>query len=574
MYQLRPYQSEAVNAVISHFRSHRDPALIVLPTGAGKSLVIAELARLAKGRVLALAHVKELVEQNHGKYESYGLQAGIFAAGLKRKDQSNKVIFGSIQSVARAPDEFFDDFSLLIIDEAHRIPSEQQSQYQNVISKLQNAQAKLCILGLTATPYRLDTGWIFEYHYRGFVACFEPRFFKRCIYELPLRYMIDQGYLTQPIQIDAPVACYDFSELRRSKQGGSFAMADIASTLSQQKRVTPGIVGHIQKLAVDRQGVMIFSATVEHAKEILALLPEDNSAIILGDTEHKERDRIIQEFKQRRIKYLVNVSVLTTGFDAPHVDLIAVLRPTESVSLFQQIVGRGLRLSEDKTDCLILDYTGQGFDIFQPEIDQEKPDSDAEIVEVACPICEFKNQFWGYTDGDGHVIEHFGRKCKGAQEDPVGGTIIACSYRFRFKVCEQCGAENDIAARICHHCQSILVDADSKLRKAMELRDAHVMRPDTMIFSRGFDKKKRLRLEIAYYDVDANVLKEFYYLESQSQIKAFYYNFARMHHRMPGQAIHIHSVDDAIAQQQIFRMPHFIIARKKSYYWQIRDKIF
>ena len=116
MYQLRSYQKEAVDKTIQYFKKTRAPALIVLPTGAGKSLVIAELARIARGRVLVLAHVKELVEQNHEKYTSYGLSAGIFSASLGKKDHSEKAIFGSVQSVARARDSFFDGFSLLIID--------------------------------------------------------------------------------------------------------------------------------------------------------------------------------------------------------------------------------------------------------------------------------------------------------------------------------------------------------------------------------------------------------------------------------------------------------------------------
>ena len=124
MYKLRPYQQEAVDSVLNYFKKTKNPALIVLPTGAGKSLVISELAKIAKGRVLVLAHVKELVEQNYLKYVSYGLSAGIYSAGLNRKETSQKVIFGSIQSVARARDNFFEDFSLLIISECHRVNNE------------------------------------------------------------------------------------------------------------------------------------------------------------------------------------------------------------------------------------------------------------------------------------------------------------------------------------------------------------------------------------------------------------------------------------------------------------------
>lgn len=370
MYTLRPYQQEAVDATLRHFRRSREPAVVVLPTGAGKSLVIAELARVAKGRVLVLAHVKELVEQNHAKYAALGLDAGIYSAGLERKDRDGKVLFGSIQSVARAGDGFFEAFSLLVIDECHRVSMEPESQYAQVIARLRANNPALCVLGLTATPYRLGLGWIYRVHApRRLVRTDEDRFFHRCVYEVSLRTMVERGFLTPPVRIDAPVAAYDFSTLRLAAGSTAFPLADIQRVLSAQTRATPGIVANIVDLAKDRAGVMIFAASVRHAREVLALLPATESALIVGDTESAERDAIVERFKVRALKYLVNVSVLTTGFDAPHVDLIALLRPTESVSLFQQIVGRGLRLSPGKRDCLILDYTGQGHDLHRPEID-------------------------------------------------------------------------------------------------------------------------------------------------------------------------------------------------------------
>ena len=126
-----------------------------LPTGAGKSLVIAELARLARGRVLVLAHVKELVAQNHAKYCALGLEADIFAAGLQRKESHGKVVFGSVQSVARNLDQFRSEFSLLIVDECHRISDDDDSQYQQIIGHLRQVNPQIRLLGLTATPFRL-----------------------------------------------------------------------------------------------------------------------------------------------------------------------------------------------------------------------------------------------------------------------------------------------------------------------------------------------------------------------------------------------------------------------------------
>lgn len=573
MYELRPYQKDAVGAAVRHFQKLKDPCVVVLPTGAGKSLVIAELARIAKGRVLVLAHVKELVEQNHAKYASYGLEAGIYAAGLERKDKHEKVIFGSIQSVARAGADFFKSFSLLVIDECHRVSMDEDTQYGQVIRRLRAVNPALCVLGLTATPYRLGLGWIYNFHARGVMRTDEERLFKRCVYELSLDFMIRNKYLTPPVKIDAPVAAYDFSSLKL-KGGTRFNMSEVEDLLKDQARVTPGIVGNIVDMAKDRAGVMLFTSTVRHAEEILEHLPPEAAAIVVGDTPSAERDSIIQRFKARELKFLVNVSVLTTGFDAPHVDLIAILRPTESVSLYQQIVGRGLRLSDGKADCLILDYTGLGHDLFKPEIDEDKPSEESVPVQVECPACGHLNDFWGLVDDDGELVEHFGRKCRGAAEDPVTSVVTPCAFRFRYKTCGACGAENDIAARVCSGCGKLLVDTDKKLREAMALKDAHVMRPDSMLMDVTRDKKGNDRLEVRYYDADGEFLREFFYLGGPADERAFYYNFLRMHLRIPERPPTVRSPDDAIRHINLFRMPLFVIARKKTHFWEIREKIF
>ncbi len=252
MYTLRTYQKEAVDAVLKHFRQSKEPAVVVLPTGSGKSLVIAELANRARGRVLVLAHVRELVEQNHAKFKAFNQDAGVFSAGLRQKDSYQKVIFGSIQSVARAADEFFDGFSLVVIDECHRVAIASETQYQVVLDKLSNANPGLCVLGLTATPYRLGLGWIYEEHTPTRIRrTKERRFFKKCIFELTIRYMIEHGFLTPPVRIDSPVACYDFSSLKLN--GVSFVQSQIEQLLKDQKRITPVIIQNIIDLSKDGQ---------------------------------------------------------------------------------------------------------------------------------------------------------------------------------------------------------------------------------------------------------------------------------------------------------------------------------
>ncbi|MDH5936114.1 DEAD/DEAH box helicase [Vibrio splendidus] len=573
MYTLRPYQADSVKSVIHYFRKHQTPAVLVLPTGAGKSLVIAELARLAKGRVLVLAHVKELVEQNHEKYEGYGLKGSIFSAGLGRKETDQQVVFASVQSVVRNLDSFSNQFSLLVIDECHRVPDEKTSSYQKVITHLRENNSGIKVLGLTATPYRLGMGWLYQYHTRGQVRSEEPRFFRDCIFELPIRYLLDEGFLTPARMIDAPVLSYDFSQLKPASTG-RYKEAELDMVIEQSKRATPQIVDQIIELAKDKLGIMVFAATVRHAQEILGLLPEGESSIVIGDTPTLERDQIISDFKERKIKFLVNVSVLTTGFDAPHVDLIAILRPTESISLYQQIVGRGLRLSPGKKECLVLDYAGNSYDLYQPEVGDPKPDSDSEIITIPCPACGFNNNFWGKLDSNGFLLEHFGRKCQGYFTDEDTGEREHCNYRFRAKYCGECGADNDIAARICHECDATLVDPDKKLKEALNLKDALVFECLEMDLNVLKDDKGKSQLKVTYHGENQAQVHEFWSLTTKKQKQNFKDQFVRPHLADRHRPFEETSPTKVVAHQHRFRPPQFVIARKVGRFWKMRDKIF
>ncbi|SEL14437.1 DEAD/DEAH box helicase [Halomonas daqiaonensis] len=591
---LRPYQQAAVSRVVAHFRGTSDPAVVVLPTGSGKSLVIAELASLARGRVLVLAHVRELVEQNHAKYQAYGLEADIFSAGLGRKEAGRQVVFGSVQSVVRGLERFGDrDFTLLVIDECHRVSPAEDSSYRQVIDHLRAANPRLKILGLTATPYRLGQGFIYHRHHHGMVRGDENAFFRDCVFEQPLRLMVKQGYLAQPVRVDAAVERYDFSALFSTSgpAAGSLFREEELNRVVAGNRATPGVIAEVVERARDRQGVMLFAASVAHAEEIVGYLPTGEAALITGETPSAERERLISAFKACELKYLVNVAVLTTGFDAPHVDLIAILRPTESVSLYQQIVGRGLRLSPGKRDCLVLDYAGNPWDLYAPEVGAPKPAGDTEPVQVECPACGHANLFWGRRDGD-LVIEHFGRRCQGlvdaengepalpgaapgASKEPRKGTATRqCDFRFRFKVCSDCGAENDIAARRCHGCKRLLVDADDKLKEALRLRDARVLRVAGMQLEATVNGRGLPRLKVTYHDEDGTTLTEWFALETPAQRAAFAAAFLRDHLRAPGCRWSPHTPDEVIAEQRRLRHPDFVVGRKVGRHWQVREKLF
>nr|WP_086937631.1 DEAD/DEAH box helicase [Thaumasiovibrio occultus] len=572
MYTLRPYQQQSVDAVIHYFRRRPEPAVIVLPTGAGKSLVIAELAKLARGRVLVLAHVKELVEQNHAKYEGYGLKGGIFSAGLGRREANDKVVFASVQSVVRNLDAFRDQFSLLVIDECHRVPDSDDTSYRKVIAHLQEINPGLKVLGLTATPYRLGMGWIYQFHTRGQVRSTEPRFFRDCVFELPIQYLLDEGFLTRPDLRDMAVEGYDFSSLTPTA-AGHYRESELDAVIDKAKRVTPQIIDQIKQVGQVRKGIMIFASTVHHAQEIMGYLADENAALVIGDTHTVERDRIINEFKQQKIKYLVNVSVLTTGFDAPHVDLIAILRPTESVSLYQQIVGRGLRLSEGKTDCLILDYAGNKFDLYQPEVGDPKPKSDSEIVTIPCPACGFNNNFWGKLDDNGYLLEHYGRQCQGYFEED-DGTREVCGYRFRAKFCEMCGADNDIAARRCHQCDHALVDPDKKLREALNLKDALILRCHDMTLEPGKNSYGKPQLKVKYHTDENLPLTEVWPLVNQGQKKDLLAKFINPMLVDRHRPFTDTAPTKVAANAHRLAPPAIIVAQKQGRFWKIRSKIY
>ena len=197
----------------------------------------------------------------------------------------------------------------------------------------------LRVIGLSATPYRLDIGYIYRQDEKRKATGHDGYFLQR-VYALPARYLIEKGYLTNPVVGAINSGHYETKDMQVNK-GGRFNANDIDKAYHGRGRLTSSIVADVVAQARDRQGVMFFAATIQHAEEILESLPPELSAIVTGNTHKDERALILLEFKARRIKYLVNVEVLTTGFDAPHVDVIAILRATESVALLQQIIEIG-----------------------------------------------------------------------------------------------------------------------------------------------------------------------------------------------------------------------------------------
>jgi len=488
---LREYQQKAHDAIVAHIRVSRDPCLVEAATGAGKSHIIAELAKtihnMSGGKsILVLQPSKELTEQNHSKYEATGNRASIFSAAIGQVSLRFPVVFGTPQTVKNKLSRFGNKFGMIIIDEAHGITP----TIITIIEGIREKNPNVRVVGLTATPYRLGTGFIYRIDENDKpVPEFQTKdpYFTKLVYRVTARYLLDLGFLT-PVTIgQIGAGHYDTSELT----GTTFRKDAVDRAYSGHGRLTAQIVADVIDQSRDRKGVLLFCATIQHAKEAMASLPPELSEVVTGETEKDKRAHIISQFKAGRIKYIVNVAVLTTGFDAPHVDVVAMLRLTESPGLLQQIIGRGIRICDDKTDCLFLYYSENidrhfpDGDIFSPEIRVGLSGGEAEPVECKCPLCNAQNTFKARKNPDqyeiddegyfidlmGHRIEtefgpipgHSGRRCQGLYRQR-GGDFVQCSYRWSFKPCPSCDAENDIAARYCCECKGEIVDPNEKLR--------------------------------------------------------------------------------------------------------------
>lgn len=492
-YTLRPYQARAVAHVMDHIRTSIEPCIIDAATGAGKSMMIADIARqvydMSGGKsVLCLAPQAELVEQNREKYLMTGEPASIFSASAGGKSLRHPVVFGTPSTVKNSISRFGSKFAAIIIDECHGITK----TIKTIIEYMRELNPNIRVIGFTATPYRLGEGYIYRVGPNDKpvpdFASKDP-YFAKCVDRITAHELIAQGYLTPPLIGAGDAESYDTSNLDLRKP------STIDEAFVGHGRLTSQIVADVVAQSRNRMGVMFFAATIQHADEIMASLPPGLSAIVTGKTSKGDRRSILEQFKARKIKYLVNVSVLTTGFDAAHVDVIALLRRTDSVGLMQQIIGRGLRLHDDKKNCLVLDYAGNieehcpDGDLFNPEIKAHKGKGEGGSIHCECPMCGGENEFGARQNPEGYNVTpdgyfadltgakietdhgplpaHFGRRCLNLV--PIGGgKLDQCQYRWTSKECPHCEEPNDIAARYCFKCKGEIIDPNEKL--ALEFR--------------------------------------------------------------------------------------------------------
>ena len=384
---LRDYQQRSIDQLYAWFANGGDgnPCL-VLPTGAGKSHIIAALVKDAlqnwpETRVLMLTHVKELIAQNAEKMRQHWPNApmGIYSASLGRRCLTEPITFAGIQSVAKRGHEI-GHVDLVIVDEAHSINHSQTGGYRRLIADLTRINPQLRVIGLTATPYRLGHGMIHEGDDVLFNALIEP---------VSIEELVHRGFLTK---LQSKHTRLTLSTDGVKKQGGEFVAAQLEAAVDTQDN-NRRAVAEIIKRGQDRKAWLIFCAGVGHAGHIAELMRAEGITCetVTGETPKAERERILEAYQAGHIRCLTNVNVLSTGFDYPGIDLLAFLRPTLSPGLYIQMAGRGLRIAQGKTDCLVLDFAGnvaRHGPITAVEPPSKRKKGEGEAPTKTCPSCE------------------------------------------------------------------------------------------------------------------------------------------------------------------------------------------
>lgn len=357
--QLRSYQQRTIDCLYQWWCAHpgiNETPLLVLPTGAGKSHVIAELVRLlfdtwpeSHPRTVVLVPSKELAEQNAEKLAGYlptHISLGYYSASLGRKVPNADVIVATIGSIYKDA-HLLGNIKCVIIDEAHLVSTDgkETGRYRKFLTEL----AKTCnfrVVGTTATPFRGNGVWLTD----G-----EDPLFTGIAATVTVGELLEANYLAPLIRpIDAITAHIDTTGVKTT--GGDYNMGELAERVES---ALPGVAENAVKLAVDRKKWLAFTATVDNAQSLRHQLRLHGITceVVTGDTPAADRKRFIAEFRAGHIRCLVTVLALATGFDVPDVDCIIWCRPTISPVLYVQGAGRGLRIAPGKVDCLWLDFS-------------------------------------------------------------------------------------------------------------------------------------------------------------------------------------------------------------------------
>ena len=348
--QLRNYQRAAIDATLDALRNGMKRPLACLPTGSGKSPTICTLVheliqRHPESRVLITTHTQELIGQLAATFERIaGYAPAVYSASLGRKELDKPVIIGQIQSVYRRMTDV-GPLKLIVIDEAHAVPPEGNGQYRTMLKDAEIVNPDVRVCGWTATPYRLGAGLVFG----------PGTPFDNLVYDASIKQLIAEGYLSPLVSKDGGKPNLDNVHVSK----GEYVQAELEGMMTDQRLVEQAC-DELCRYGADRSAWLIFASGVKHARMLTESLARRGieAPTIVAEMDNSERKNLIERYRRRDLRALINVGILTTGFDAVHIDLVALLRPTLSPGLYYQMVGRGLRVCEGKPNCLILDMAG------------------------------------------------------------------------------------------------------------------------------------------------------------------------------------------------------------------------
>lgn len=362
-YILRDYQREAVDIAVKKLQGKSKPFIIMAATGAGKSLIIADICHKIDEPILILQPSKEILEQNYAKLISYDplIDAGIYSASAGRKE-IRKFTFATIGSIYKKPEQF-EHFKYAIVDECHGLNPKKSDGMLTSFFKAINCEH---ICGLTATPYRIDTLWTRNSDgtltstasLKMINRISRTPFFKSIAYKIETAELIRDGYLSPVKYFTEPS---DWSQLTLNSTGADFTEQSVEKFAG--KRIER-IVKAIEYSETNRKRTLTFCSTIGQAEHVLNHIRQRGAghqenievAMVTGKTPKAERERLIELFKAGEIKHMLNVGVFTTGFDAPVLDTVILARPTMSLALYYQMVGRGIRLDPDDKEKLLHVY--------------------------------------------------------------------------------------------------------------------------------------------------------------------------------------------------------------------------
>lgn len=349
---LRPYQTEALSKILWAQKLDGND-LVVLPTGSGKSIVIAHLAKSLNKPILILQPSKEILEQNLAKLSLYVDRAliGVYSASMNEKTVGFYT-FATIQSIYKKPQDFA-HFTMVILDECHLLNAKNLS---GMFTKfLKDIGSPKCV-GFTATPYRMDLGWrrkdgqLFAYTTSKLINRTKAFFWNRLLYNINNAELLEQGYLCPLEYIDK--ALLDHSEIPTNKSMSDFDMDAFEKKISNKEQQILSAIEYGQSIA---KSVLVFCSSVKQAKRMKELIP--SAEVVTATTSKNDRASVVERFRSGEVKVVLNMGVFTLGFDHPALDCIVLVRPTRSIGLYYQMLGRGVRIAPNKVSCKVIDLT-------------------------------------------------------------------------------------------------------------------------------------------------------------------------------------------------------------------------